>query len=146
MVSWDTTERCLRYQCPTWPGQAQVPWAVESWDPARSREHPSLLPATATAKQGIEEEEDGPFCPLFILSLTSPKPSLALPWTQHCPSPAEPCPGPTQTPTAATSPRLLQKIPGVPALAGLCRLPWLSVQYLPAPSLLLGLCQSTFPN
>lgn len=39
-----------------------------------------------------------------------------------------------------------QRIPGFPASAGLCLLPQLSIQYLPAPSLLLRLCQSTFPN
>ena len=68
---------------------------------------------------------------------TLPQASRAVPWPQTM------SPLPSPPPSCC---QLQQKIPGVPALAGLHRLPWLSVQYLPAPSLLLGLCQSTFPN
>lgn len=111
MASWDASLWCPRHNHPTLlnttrPGQAPEPRDVESWDASQEQ-------GIATAKQwrGIEGE-DGLFCPLFILSLTPPRSRLALPWDQHCPSPAEPCPGPTQNahcrhllPAAAENPR-----------------------------------------
>lgn len=118
--------------------------------PARSNAHTFFL-ATVIAKQwrGVEAGVWAflsSFYPCIDIpwvktgSSTGPtlsQSSRAVLWTQTKSPPPSPPPSCRQ---------LQQKIPGVPALAGLRCLPWLSVQYLPAPSLLLGLCQSTFPN
>lgn len=96
--------------------------------------------ANPTAKHYWEVK--GLFCLFLLLAPLSlgqaPAPN------QHCYALT-----PNKTPTPSPPPgrhHPQMQIPSFPASAGLCCLPQLSIQYLPAPSLLLRLCQSTFPN
>lgn len=138
-----TSPSCCGVPSPT--GLGKHTWDVSSehcgcWTTWGRFHRAQQREANPTAKHYWEAK--GLFC-LFLLFAPSSL-GQAPPPNQLCYA-LTPNKIPTSSPPPGRHHPQLQ-IPIFPASAGLCCLPQLSVQYLPAPSLLLRLCQSTFPN